>query len=234
LQAVPVAYRIQINEVLLTALVRAFTPWTGSNSLLIDLEGHGREEILDGVDLSRTVGWFTTIFPVVLDCKDSQTQVETLRAVKEQLRKIPHRGIGYGLLKYGGNEAAAGKLRALPQAEMRFNYLSQIDRVFVDSPMFAVAPHRTGPAQSLKAKRAYLLNIIAMVTGGELRLEWTYSENIYRHETIEQVAQQYLQEVRMLIEQSRAGGEAVYSPSDFPSAKLTKEELEKVLARIRR
>jgi amino acid adenylation domain-containing protein/non-ribosomal peptide synthase protein (TIGR01720 family) len=234
LQALPVAYRTQVNEVLLTALVRAVTAWTKADSLLVDLEGHGREEILDGVNLSRTVGWFTTIFPVVLDCKDSQTQVETLRAVKEQLRKIPHRGIGYGLLKYGGNEVAASKLRALPQAEMRFNYLSQIDRVFVDSPMFAVAPHRTGPPQSLKAKRAYLLNIIAMVTGGELRLEWTYSENIHRHETIEQVAQQYLQEVRMLIEQSRAGGEAVYSPSDFPSAKLTKEELEKVLARIRR
>ncbi|HWF88403.1 MAG TPA: amino acid adenylation domain-containing protein, partial [Pyrinomonadaceae bacterium] len=78
LQALPVAYRTQINEVLLTALVRALTAWTRADSLLIDLEGHGREDILEGVDVSRTVGWFTTIFPVVLDCKDSQAPVETL------------------------------------------------------------------------------------------------------------------------------------------------------------
>ncbi len=228
LQALPVAYRTQINDVLLTALVRAVTTWTKSDSLLIDLEGHGREEIFAGVDLSRTVGWFTTIFPVVLDSKDSQ--VETLRSVKEQLRNIPNRGIGYGLLKYAD---AASKLRALPQAEMRFNYLGQIDRVFVDSPMFAMAPQQTGPAQSLKAQRAYLLNIIAMVTGGELKLQWTYSDNLHRQETIEHLAQHHLQELRRLIEQSQAGGETVLSPSDFPSANLSREELEKVLAKIR-
>ena len=73
LQEVPVAYSTHINEVLLTALVRAFAPWTGSSSLLIDLEGHGREEIFEGVDLSRTVGWFTTIFPVVLNSRDGES-----------------------------------------------------------------------------------------------------------------------------------------------------------------
>jgi non-ribosomal peptide synthase protein (TIGR01720 family) len=233
LQALPVAYRTQIDEVLLTALVRALTAWTGADSLLVDLEGHGREEIFEGVDLSRTVGWFTTIFPVVLGCKDSQSRVEVLRCVKEQLRRTPNHGIAYGLLKYAANDAAvANQLRALPQAEVRFNYLGQIDRMFVDSSMFAMAPHQTGPAQSLKAERAYLLNIIAMVTGGELKLQWTYSENIHRRETIEHLAQQYLQELRMLIEQSRAGGENVYSPSDFPSANLTREELDKVLAKM--
>jgi amino acid adenylation domain-containing protein/non-ribosomal peptide synthase protein (TIGR01720 family) len=234
LQALPVAYRTQINEVLLTALVRAVTAWTRVDSLLVDLEGHGREEIFEGVDLSRTVGWFTTIFPVALDCKDLQTPAETLRSVKEQLRRIPNRGVGYGLLKYAVSDAdVADKLRALPQAELRFNYLGQIDRVFVDSSMFAVAPHQAGPAQTLEAERSYLLNIIAMVTRGELRLQWTFSENIHRPETIEHLAQQHLRELRMLIEQSRAGEETVYSPSDFPSANLTREELDKVLARIR-
>jgi len=98
--------------------------------------------------------------------------------------------------------------------------------------MFALAPHQTGPAQSLKADRAYLLNIIAMVTGGELKLQWTFSENIHRHETIERLAQQHLLQLRALIEQARVG-ETVYSPSDFPSANLTKEQLDKVLAKIR-
>ncbi len=233
LQAVPVAYRTQINEVLLTALVRALAPWTGSQSLLIDLEGHGREEILEGVDLSRTVGWFTTIFPVVLDCGDAQTAVEALRSVKEQLRAIPNRGIGYGLLRYpGGDAAGAERLMALPRAEVRFNYLGQVDRVLLDSSMFTVAAQPTGLAQSPKADRTYLLNVIGIVTGGELRLDWTYSENIHREETVMTLARSYIDELRELIAQSRTGDKGSYSPSDFPNAKLNQEELNKVLARL--
>jgi len=184
------------------------------------------------VDLSRTVGWFTTIFPVLIDCGDSQTTVDVLRSVKEQLRTIPNRGIGYGLLRYT-NEATADKLRALPQAEVRLNYLGQVDRALLDSSMFTVASQPIGPAQSPKAQRAYLLNIIGSVTGGELRLDWTYSENIHRRETVERLAQNYLHELRVLIAQSQSG-EMSYSPSDFPNAKVSQVELNKVLAKLRR
>lgn len=233
LQEVPVAYRTQINEVLLTALVRAFAPWTGSRSLLLDLEGHGREEIVEGVDLSRTVGWFTTIFPVVLDCDNAWTVVEALRFVKEQLRAIPNRGIGYALLRYaGGAEGIAGALRALPRAEVRFNYLGQLDRALTESSIFRVAPESSGPAQSPVGTRQYLLNVIGAVAGGELRLEWTYSENLHRRETVDRLAQNYREELRTLIAHARAGEAASYSPSDFPQAKLSQEDLDKVLARL--
>ncbi|HZE68259.1 MAG TPA: amino acid adenylation domain-containing protein [Pyrinomonadaceae bacterium] len=234
LQEVPVAYRTQINEVLLTALVRALAPWTGSRSLLMDLEGHGREEILEGVNLSRTVGWFTTIFPVLLDGGHAQSAVESLQSVKEQLRRIPNRGIGYGLLRYAsGDSNVAEKFQSLPQAEVRFNYLGQVDRVLLDSSMFSIAPQPSGPTQSSKAERAYLLNIIGMVSGGELRLEWTFSESIHRKETVTRLAQSFVGELRTLIAQSRMGDKINYSPSDFPSAKLSQEELNKVLAKLR-
>jgi non-ribosomal peptide synthase protein (TIGR01720 family) len=234
LQEVPVAYRTQINEVLLTALVRALATWTGSRCLLLDLEGHGREEILEGVNLSRTVGWFTTIFPVVLNCGDAQSAVEALQSVKEQLRRIPNRGIGYGLLRYAsGDSSVAEKFQALPQAEVRFNYLGQIDRVFLDSSMFSIAPQPSGPAQSSRAERAYLLNIIGMVSGGELRLEWTFSESIHRQETVTRLAQSFIEELRTLIVQSRTSDKINYSPADFPRAKLSQEELNKVLAKLR-
>ncbi len=234
LQEVPVAYRTQINEVLLTALVRAFAPWTDSKSLLIDLEGHGREEIFEGVDLSRTVGWFTTIFPVVLNCRDAESIVEDLRSMKEQLRLIPNRGIGYGLLRYGsGDTDVAGKLESLPQAEVRFNYLGQVDRVLLDSSMFSVAPESSGPTQSPDAERAYLLNIIGMVSSGELRLDWTYSTSLYDEKTVERLAQSFVEELRALIARSRSGDQIDYSPSDFPRAKLSQDELNKVLAKLR-
>jgi amino acid adenylation domain-containing protein/non-ribosomal peptide synthase protein (TIGR01720 family) len=234
LQEAPVAYRTQINEVLLTALVRAFAQWTGSQSLLLDLEGHGREEILDEVNLSRTIGWFTTIFPVVLDCGEAQSAVEALQLVKEQLRAIPNRGIGYGLLRYSSGDALAREqLQSLPQAEVRFNYLGQADRVLLDSSMFSLAPQPSGPAQSSNAKRAYLVNIIGVVSEGKLRLEWTFSKSIHRSETITRVAGSFVEELRNLIAQSRTSDQINYSPSDFPSAQLSQEELNKVLAKLR-
>jgi amino acid adenylation domain-containing protein/non-ribosomal peptide synthase protein (TIGR01720 family) len=234
LQEVPVAYRTQINEVLLTALVRAFAKWTGSHSLLVDLEGHGREEIIEGVDLSRTISWFTTIFPVVLDCGNAQTAVEALQLVKEQLRAIPNRGIGYGLLRFASGDAMiAEKLQSLPQAEVRFNYLGQVDRMLLDSSMFSMASHSSGPAQSRKAERAYLINIIGVVSSGELRLEWTFSESIHHKESVSQVADRFIEELRDLIAQSRTSEKISYSPSDFPSAQLSQEELNKVLAKLR-
>ena len=90
LQEVPGVYRTQVNDVLLAALGRAL-----GGELLVDLEGHGREELLAGVDLSRTVGWFTAIFPVALGSRTA-TGVPSLKSVKEQLRAMPGRGSATG------------------------------------------------------------------------------------------------------------------------------------------
>ncbi|WP_345033421.1 condensation domain-containing protein, partial [Kutzneria kofuensis] len=99
LRKVPEAYRTQANDVLLSALGRALAEWTGRNEVLVGLEGHGREDIVDGVDLSRTVGWFTAEYPVALDIPAGDWG-ETLKAVKEQLRAVPSKGLGYGALRH--------------------------------------------------------------------------------------------------------------------------------------
>ena len=242
LQEVPAALRTQINEVLLTALARTLAGWSGSQRVLLDLEGHGREDVFEGVDLSRTVGWFTTVFPVLLDLSDSQTPIDALRLVKEQLRAIPNRGLGYGLLRYtSGNERLQTALAAQPQAEVRFNYLGQLDRALPESALFKAAPETSdnglrltsGQLQSPLNERGYLLNIIGSVSGGALRLEWTYSANRHRREVIENLAASYLRELRALIGQAQKAGAESFSPSDFPSAKLSQDDLSKVLAQLR-
>ena len=218
---------------LLTALAQAFAAWTGTSQLLLDLEGHGREEILEGVDLSRTVGWFTSVFPVLLDLTESGSVAEAIKAIKEQLRRIPQRGIGYGLLRYlSGNADSAEGLRALPQAEVRFNYLGQFERAIADSPLFELAPESSGPASSKQEKRSYLLEVNGLVVQGQLRIVWGYSEQMHKQTTIEQLAQHYLRAIRLLIAHCQSAEAGGYTPSDFPQARLNQHQLDRFMARI--
>lgn len=235
LQDVPSAYRTQINDVLLTALGQAFSGWSGAQVLLIDLEGHGREEILEDVDLSRTVGWFTSICPVLLDLKEVSRPANALISVKEQLRDIPNRGIGYGLLRYlSSNTEIRERLRSLPQPEVSFNYLGQFDQAIQEGSAFRVTRESVGPTRSLTADRAHLIEINGSVVEDRLRINFTYSENLHRQATIEGLARGFEQALRTLIahcQSSEAGG---YTASDFVEAGLSQEELDDLLAQLDR
>ncbi|MBN0357508.1 hypothetical protein JTM63_33740, partial [Pseudomonas aeruginosa] len=128
LQQAPAAYRTQINDLLLTALARVVCRWSGEAEVLVRLEGHGREDLFEDIDLSRTVGWFTSLYPVRLSPR--QNLADSVKAIKEQLRAIPSRGIGYGLLRYLGSAEARRTLETLPEGEIVFNYLGQFDGSF--------------------------------------------------------------------------------------------------------
>ncbi|HET9714426.1 MAG TPA: amino acid adenylation domain-containing protein [Pyrinomonadaceae bacterium] len=201
LRDVPAAFHTEINDVLLAALVDALSEWTGSRTLLVDLEGHGREEIVPDVDLSRTVGWFTTIYPVLLDVSDAANVEEMLDAVKQQLRAVPNKGIGYGLLRYMSDDAEVFK--SLPQAQVNFNYLGQFDQTVGQSSGFGPAPESTGPTRTAEGRRMHLLEINGGISDGELSLAWNYSQNLHHRSTIERIAQRYLESLRSIIEQAQ-------------------------------
>ena len=178
LQDVPQVYRTQINDALLTALALSFAHCVNRHELLVELEGHGREELFDGVDLSRTVGWFTSAFPVLLDVSEAETPSAALKSIKEQLRRVPHGGIGYGLLRYSNDDASA-QLRALPATEVSFNYLGQLDGMLGDSSLFAFATESGGATRDAEAGRGILLEINARVANNRLQVDWTYSEELH-------------------------------------------------------
>ena len=232
LRDVPAAYHTQINEALLTALAEAHWGWTGNRSLLIELEGHGREDIFDGVDLTRTVGWFTALFPVRLQINSGHPGT-ALKEIKEQLRSISNRGLGYGVLRYLSDDPDVGeRLRRLPQPQISFNYLGQFNQVFWGSSIFKPAGESCGPTQPHEDQRRTLLDITGMIIDGSLEVNWTYSENIHRRSSVEELARRFTESLERLIahcQSSEAGG---YTPSDFPDANLTHAELDVILAQL--
>ncbi|HEV2149997.1 MAG TPA: amino acid adenylation domain-containing protein [Longimicrobiaceae bacterium] len=226
LHEVPAAYRTRINDVLLAALARCLAGWSGERRVLLHLEGHGREDLFPDVDLSRTVGWFTSLFPVLLDLRRAWGEAEELKAVKEQLRGVPAGGIGYGLLRYlTPDPDVRSELRALPVPEISFNYLGQFDQTVSGSGLFAVADEPIGPSHGPGGRRAHLLDVVAAVEDGVLRVRWTYGRDVHRPETVEALAARYLAELRALVAHCRSADAGGFTPSDFPLAQLDEATL---------
>jgi amino acid adenylation domain-containing protein/non-ribosomal peptide synthase protein (TIGR01720 family) len=230
LRDVPAAYRTQVGDVLLAALARAFALWTGKRSLLLDLEGHGREPLFGDADPSRTVGWFTSVFPVRLDAADGPG--ELLRATKERLRAVPGKGVGFGLLRWLGAPETRERLAALPAPEVQFNYLGRFDAEYPADALFRPAAESTGAARAASAPRRYLLEVNAGVAGGRLQASWTYSEAVHRPETVERLAGAWLGALRELIAHCTAPGAGGATPSDFPLLHVGQAELDRLVASV--
>ncbi len=233
LHRVPGVYRTQINDVLLSALGRVLATWTGRDRVLVALEGHGREEILDGVDSSRTVGWFTSQFPVALTV-GSADWGELLKSVKEQLRAIPHRGLSYGALRYLRSGTSPGGVRdADVQPQICLNYHGQVGVATEPGGLYRGWPGALAPDHAPESIRTYLLDVTGVVVNGELELGWTYSENVHDAATIARLASQLLEALRAIVAhcaQPQAGG---CTPSDFPLARLTQRQLDQVVGDAR-
>jgi non-ribosomal peptide synthase protein (TIGR01720 family) len=233
LQDVPAAFRTQINDALLTALVSAFAEWTGQTSLLIELEGHGRENLFEDVDISRTVGWFTSLYPVCLELTDSKNAGNALRSVRRQLDRIPNRGIGYGLLRYWSDDREARRrLQSHPMPEITFNYHGQVDQTFAEDMSIVGAKESYGAVQSPEQPRSQLLDIVSGVSDGELKVAWTYNCDLHLRSTIERLAESFSKQLRALIAASRDPGAVEYKPADFPMAKLNQDQLNKILKKV--
>jgi amino acid adenylation domain-containing protein/non-ribosomal peptide synthase protein (TIGR01720 family) len=233
LQEVPSVYHTQINDVLLTALLLTFCQWTGQSNLLFNLEGHGREELFEEVDLSRTVGWFTSLFPVVLSYEIATDLGSVLKTVKEQLRSVPNRGIGYGILRYlSQNKENYALFNSLPQAEISFNYLGQFDQVIPESSLFKFANQSGNYNKSQRNHRSYLLDIYGGIESGKLQFNWTYSQNLHHLSTIENLAQGFIANLRSLIHHCQSPDVGGFTPSDFPLAQLDQTQLDTLFGQV--
>ncbi|KMN22091.1 non-ribosomal peptide synthase/polyketide synthase [Pseudomonas helleri] len=224
LQVAPATYRTQVNDLLLSALARVVCRWSGQPSSLIQLEGHGREDLFADLDLSRTVGWFTSLFPVQLT--PSADLGDSIKSIKEQLRSVPDKGVGYGLLRYLAGEGVAEQLASLATPRITFNYLGQFDRQFDDTAMFAPATESAGLAQDENAPLANWLSIEGQVYGGELNLQWTYSHEMFDDATVQALVDDYRNELTALIAHCVNSEQGGMTPSDFPLAQLTQAQLD--------
>ncbi|WP_026414931.1 non-ribosomal peptide synthetase [Actinomadura oligospora] len=212
LTTVPAAIHGRPTDVLLTGLARAVAAWRGDASpVLVDIEGHGREDLFPGVDLSRTVGWFTSKHPVRLDASAD------LRETKERLRAIPDNGIGFGLLRHLDADAGA-ELAALPVPEIVFNYLGRMETGDGDWSVSAVSG---GADDAMPLGHALAIDAIVPAAFGEMSVTWTWADGVLSEADVRELASAWFTALRDLA----AAGDAGHSPSDFPLVALDRADV---------
>jgi amino acid adenylation domain-containing protein/non-ribosomal peptide synthase protein (TIGR01720 family) len=227
LKEVNQAYGTQINDILLTAIGMALREWKGIEKPVINLEGHGRENIIAGIDVSRTVGWFTAQFPVVLDMNRWQDLSYIIKSVKETLRKIPQKGIGYGILRYLTPEDKKKTITFGIEPEISFNYLGQVD--FIN-----ISGMKTGDAVSPHLERVHAVEINGIITAGKLTVTFRYNKCEFMKSTIEKLAHAFHSYLIKIITHCTGKKEKELTPADMDYSKeLTIDQLEKLEDKFR-
>lgn len=217
-------YNTQINDILLTALGLALHDTFGLQRPLVDLEGHGRENIAAGINTGRTVGWFTAVYPVLLDAGSSADLAGAIVRVKETLRAVPQNGIGYGILKYIAGEAGLGN-----HAEISFNYLGQFDQD-VSNSGFAAAAESTGTSFSLSSRTQYELNITGMVAGKKLSMNILYNRRHFSADKMDAFGNAYRQWLRSIVDFCCNRQQRELTSSDLSVKGISKANIDKISA----
>lgn len=200
LYEVPKTYATHINDILVTAFVQAIGDWTECYNFSFAFDGHGREEIIEEIDLSRTVGWFTAIFPIYINLTNVLDLGLAIQIVKKTLAAIPERGIGYEVLKYLTESPVADHLKKARFPELRFNYLGQWDNSLQRDGLFSFAKESSGSNTGSQNPHNYILDINSQIGDGCLHIGFRYSSDQFKKETIEKVADYFIQRLKVLID----------------------------------
>ena len=196
------------------------------------MEGHGREEWIGPIDLSRTVGWFTTLYPVALDLEGAQDEGSALKLVKEALRAVPDRGLSYGVLRYAPPTTRSAKqLAAQPRRSCSSTISASSTRSWQARSCSGSPTSRRGAWHGPANERTHRLEVVSLVRDGRFEARWIYGAERDGPEIVERLAEDFLAALRRVIEHCAESGVRGYTPSDFPLARLEQEALDRIASR---
>ncbi len=186
-------HHLNTDEILIALLAKSLMRWCQTDCITLDIERHGREELTTEINLSATLGWFTSVFPLRLSCNKNLSLLEIIQSVQQQLQAVPRHGISYGLRRF----VKTTDCTADQQSQIAFNYWGQLDQAFAQN-FFSIGELKL--LSHPKNIRPYLITIDAVIKNKQLELSWTYSRNFHRRTTIAKLAQRFLADLKNLLQ----------------------------------
>jgi amino acid adenylation domain-containing protein/non-ribosomal peptide synthase protein (TIGR01720 family) len=223
------AYNTEINDLLLTALGLAMKRMWGLEKILVNLEGHGREEIIEDIDINRTIGWFTTQFPVLLNVSKYDNLSYQIRYIKESLRRIPNKGIGFGILKYLSPYRSL--LAPHEHPAISFNYLGEFrEEKNNGNELFTFSRLNTGNSSDPRMAYYYLLNINGLLINNALQFHFAYNPSHYNENTLMKLTALFKTALLEIIEHCMYINSPLQTPTDYGYSDLSLENLDTIAA----
>ena len=228
------AYGTDANDLLVAALLAGFQHWAGCQSLLLDLEGHGREALGEQLDLSRSIGWFTSIYPVLVEGADISDPGRLIKTVKQRLREVPAKGDSFGALRYlaPAEDPLRQALEAMPPSPVLFTYLGVVEQMVGSSALFTGRAEPAAGIRSPRQARTHLLDVCAYISQGQLVLECAFTGASAVEETMGCLMTDMAQALGTLLthcESAEAGG---LTPSDVPAIDISQDGLDELLQEL--
>ncbi len=220
----------EMEELLVSALVEALAAWTGSRCHFLELEHHGRVSKESSADLTRTVGWFTSAYPVHFDLREAVASDQVVRTVKETLRRVPDHGIGYGVSRYLRRDP---QLISSPEPEVTFNYLGRLDEVFESGSHFRLASVESGPDRDPDQATGRLLELSAWQDEERLHCSWHFCSSHIPRSLVEELARSF-EGFLTTVSERRGLGATALSTTDFPHAQVSQKDLNRLLGKIQK
>jgi len=211
-------YKSDVQILAAAALVRTLRQWTGKQTVTIEMESHGRH--IEDINTSKTTGWFTAIYPLLVDRQD-KTISDEIKTVKEAIRRVPNNGIGYGILKYMSD---AGKTMETKRAEIRFNYLGQFDQE-VENPLFSYCQQPTGSDVALENRMTAAVEINAMILNGVFTADVHYNKEALEQGTMVSFGDDYITNLKEILDHIKNEDDVHFTASDFDTVDLGEDDL---------
>jgi len=222
------AYNTNVSDLLLAALGLAVRNRAGSDNILVGLEGHGRENIIEDIDITRTVGWFTALYPVVLDVSKPQDLSLTIKVVKENLNSVPDNGIGYGVLKYITSDENKEDIGFTLNPQIVFNYLGEFGQESDDNDIIDISSLSCGDSASSNMEVKYPIEITGEASDGRLSFNFNYDSRKFKAATIESIIKDYRQNLLMIVEHCLGKENTEITPSDLTGEGLSIDDLDDI------
>ncbi|MGW9356623.1 amino acid adenylation domain-containing protein [Streptomyces diastaticus] len=229
LQRVPAVYRTRVNDLLLSAVSTVLGRWSGHERVVLAVEGHGREAAVPACDPAGTVGWFTAMHPVALRPDTGDGWRSVIRSVKEQLRAVPQNGFGYGALRELSAPGTPGSvLAADPLPQVSFNYHGRFESGAASDGLLRGRLEGLADRLADGEVRPHLLDVVGVVEDGRLAFTWFYSDQVHAPATVERLAAEVVAALGELVAHCLAPDAGGRTPSDFPLARLTQAEVDRL------
>jgi len=230
-RVLPRQFRAGMLEAVTTALALSLAE-VGTEPPVVMMEGHGRHGLSGAPDIGRTVGWFTTVFPVRLEVDRDGSPATNLERVKEALRSVPGGGLGYGALRHLRQGDGADRLRRMPEPQVGLNFLGRWGDPTGGADRLRMASEAHGPDFAPGNRRERLLDVDARIAGDCLEATWTFSRQQWSSGTVSRLAERFLHHLQVLVDGCCRGDAFGYTPSDFPLAGLDQTTLDRLFGDI--